>query len=74
MWTARTLDRLDTANSFSVFFYSDNGGFPGNGALREFTNIVQWTQHDSTFTINLTPFAAGQPFIPASIGSRSKPT
>jgi hypothetical protein len=40
------------ANSFNVFFYSDDGGFPGT-VLYESTNIVDWTQNGSTFTIHL---------------------
>jgi hypothetical protein len=50
------------ANSFNVFFYSDDGGFPGT-VLYEWTNIVQWTQNGSTFIINL-PFCCWPTLYP----------
>jgi predicted outer membrane repeat protein len=40
------------ANSFNVFFYYDNGGFPGTVAY-ESTNLP-WTQNGRTFTITIS--------------------
>ena len=36
------------ANSFTVFFYSDNDGFPGS---QIYASLVPWTQNGSTFTL-----------------------
>ena len=36
------------ANNFTVFFYSDNDGFPGN---QIYASLVPWTQNSSTFTL-----------------------
>jgi hypothetical protein len=38
------------ANTFSVFFYSDNGGFP---LSQIYATLAGWTQNGRTFTINL---------------------
>jgi len=40
------------ANSFNVFFYYDNGGFPGMQVYAR-TDLGSWTQNGSTFTITL---------------------
>ena len=66
---------LGPANSFNVFFYSDNGGFPGMQVYAG-TNISQWTQNGSTFTIHISDSCplASPPYTPARIGSRSKLT
>jgi len=41
------------ANSFNVFFYYDNGGFPGMQIYGRY-NTTQWTQIGSTFTIRIS--------------------
>jgi len=38
------------ANTFSVFFYSDNGGFPGN---QVYATFAWWEQNGSTFRVHL---------------------
>ena len=43
------------ANSFNVFFYYDNGGFPSMQVWSR-TLLGGWTQNGSTFTINLPEF------------------
>ena len=61
------------ANSFTVFFYADNDGFPGN---QVYASLSPWTQNGSTFRIMYATatLLASPPYIPANIGSRSKPT
>ena len=48
------------ANSFNVFFYYDNGGFPGMQVWSR-TLLSDWIQNGSTFTINLPQF--GRPIL-----------
>src|SRR6266550_1734091 len=38
------------ANSFSVFFYADNDGFPGN---QVYASLAPWEQNGSTFRIHV---------------------
>lgn len=61
------------ANTFTVFFYADNDGFPGNQVYAIF---APWTQSGSTFTLHIcdTPLASSRSYFPENIGSRSKPT
>ena len=60
------------ANTFSVFFYSDNAGFP---LSQIYATLAWWEQNGSTFRVHVcdTPLAS-RSYIPADIGSRSKPT
>ena len=48
------------ANSFNVFFYYDNGGFPGMQVWSG-TFLDDWLQNGSTFTITLPQF--GRPIL-----------
>ena len=48
------------ANSFNVFFYYDNGGFPGMQVWSG-TLLDDWLQNGSTFTITLPQF--GRPIL-----------
>ncbi len=49
------------ANSFNVFFYTDNAGFPG---MQVYSAMNQpWTQNGSTFTVNLPTPAVLSPGI-----------
>jgi hypothetical protein len=48
------------ANSFNVFFYYDNDGFPGMQVWSR-TLLGDWLQNGSTFTINLPEF--GRPIL-----------
>ena len=48
------------ANSFNVFFYYDNDGFPGMQVWSG-TFLSDWLQNGSTFTINLPEF--GRPIL-----------
>ena len=48
------------ANSFNVFFYYDNGGFPGM-LVWSGTLLDDWLQNGSTFTITLPQF--GRPIL-----------
>ena len=48
------------ANSFNVFFYYDNGGFPGMQVWSR-TFLGDWIQNGRTFTINLPQF--GRPIL-----------
>jgi hypothetical protein len=62
------------ANTFTVYFYSHNDGFPGN---QVYATFAWWTQNGST---SLCMYAtillarASHSYIPAGIGSRSNPT
>lgn len=38
------------ANTFTVFFYADNDGFPGN---QVYATFAPWTQSGSTFTLHI---------------------
>lgn len=58
------------ANTFSVFFYSDNGGFP---VSQIYATLAGWTQNGRTFTINL-PYCCLPSYTQARIGSRSTRT
>ena len=59
-WWVRSIDvdgayfnGLGPANSFVVFFYTDNGGFPGTQVYGGISTS-QWTQNGSTFTIHIS--------------------
>lgn len=50
------------ANTFTVYFYSDNDGFPGN---QIYSTLALWTQTGSTFTFHIcdSPDTCEQPFL-----------
>src|SRR6266550_9083573 len=50
------------ANTFTVYFYSDNDGFPGN---QVYASLAPWEQNGSTFRIHVcdSPPCQGQPFL-----------
>jgi hypothetical protein len=50
------------ANSFTVYFYADNDGFPGN---QVYATFAPWEQNGSTFRIHVcdSPPCDGQPFL-----------
>ena len=56
------------ANSFNVFFYYDNGGFPGMQVWSR-TILGDWHQNGSTFTINLPDVLLADP-IPGHVLGR----
>ena len=72
MLMARYFNGPGPANSFNVFFYYDNGGFPGMQVWSG-TLLGDWLQNGSTFTINL-PMWAGRSYTRVRIGSRSRRT
>jgi hypothetical protein len=53
---------LGPANSFNVYFYYDNDGFPGMQVYGG--TINQWTQNGSTFTIHLSDSCCEPEFYP----------
>jgi hypothetical protein len=48
------------ANTFTVFFYSDNDGFPGN---QIYATFAWWTQNGSTFTLHICDNPPCQPVL-----------
>ena len=69
-WWLRSIDvdggyfnGLGPANSFNVFIYSDNDGFPGM-QIYAGTNLNGWTQNGSTFTIHLSDICCEPQFQP----------
>jgi hypothetical protein len=50
------------ANTFTVYFYSDNDGFPGNAI---YSTLALWTQTGSTFTFHIcdSPDTCEVPFL-----------
>ncbi len=50
------------ANTFTVYFYSDNDGFPGN---QIYSTLALWTQTGSTFTFHIcdSPDTCEVPFL-----------
>jgi hypothetical protein len=50
------------ANSFTVYFYADNDGFPGN---QVYASLAPWEQNGSTFRIHVcdNPPCQGQPIL-----------
>ena len=61
------------ANSFTVFFYADNDGFPGNQVYAKSRAVGRRTVARSRY-MYAKVLLASQSYIPAGIGSRSKPT
>ena len=48
------------ANTFTVYFYSDNDGFPGN---QIYSTLAPWTQSGSTFTFHICDNPPCSPFL-----------